>query len=85
MMEKATENFLFRVSRRTGREETEKGLENTLDWRQHRKKSRRTVHMAYLCHAEGCTSRSLHSIGAASRGRREENFHERAQRTSGAD
>lgn len=29
----------------------------------HSKNIRSTVHTVYLCHAEGCTSQSLHSVG----------------------
>lgn len=58
MMEKATENFLFRVSRRTGREG-----KHVRSPEKHSKKIPSTVHTVYLCHAEGCTSQSLHSVG----------------------
>lgn len=60
MMEKATENFLFRVSRRTVERRQQPGET------QH---TRASFHLhlirgeqPYLCRAEGCTSRLLESI-----------------------
>lgn len=66
MIEKATENFLFRVSRRTAQEWTKKREYTQKTQWQTQKTANLTynkeVHILYLCHDVGCISQSLDSI-----------------------